>query len=79
MEECIGFAEKSGMLKGKELEEAKKILPFIKSGETPGLLYNQRTMSDLLRRFFARRRMREFRRKSRFDFKEEADMARKTG
>ena len=31
MEECIGFAEKSGMLKGKELEEAKKFCRSLKA------------------------------------------------
>ncbi len=34
--ECIAFAEASGILDGEELEEAKKILPFIERGETPG-------------------------------------------
>lgn len=35
-EECIAFAESSGFLSGKELEEAKKFLPLMQRGETPG-------------------------------------------
>ncbi|MAG12924.1 hypothetical protein CL630_03905 [bacterium] len=36
LEECILFAEKSGMMPPDELAEAKKVLPFILAGETPG-------------------------------------------
>lgn len=35
-EECISFAEKAGFLSGEELEQAKKILPLLKEGKTPG-------------------------------------------
>ncbi len=34
--ECIAFAEKNGLIKGKELEQAKKVLPLLQSGQTPG-------------------------------------------
>jgi len=34
--ECISFAEKNGILKGKDLQDAQKVLPFIESGQTPG-------------------------------------------
>jgi hypothetical protein len=36
MEECLAFAEKAGFLKDKDLADAKKVLPLMKSGETPG-------------------------------------------
>ena len=36
LEECINFAEKYGFLSDDELAEAKKILPLIKAGRTPG-------------------------------------------
>lgn len=36
MEECIAFAEKTGMISGEELAMAKKFLPLIRSGKTPG-------------------------------------------
>jgi len=35
-DECISFAEKAGFLFGDELEQAKKVLPFLKAGTTPG-------------------------------------------
>lgn len=36
MEECLAFAEESGFLPREELEQAKKFMPLMKSGETPG-------------------------------------------
>ncbi|MFA5173116.1 MAG: hypothetical protein WC435_01800 [Candidatus Paceibacterota bacterium] len=36
MEECLAFAEKAGFLKDKDLADAKKVLPLMKKGETPG-------------------------------------------
>lgn len=35
-DECIAFAEMSGMLSSEEIVKAKKVLPFIKSGTSPG-------------------------------------------
>lgn len=36
IEECLNFGEKSGIIEPTELAEAKKVMQFIKSGETPG-------------------------------------------
>ena len=36
MDQCVSFAEKAGILTGKNLEDAKKVLPFITKGQTPG-------------------------------------------
>ncbi|MBI2056565.1 MAG: hypothetical protein HYT37_04305 [Candidatus Sungbacteria bacterium] len=36
IDECLAFAEKAGFISGEELAEAKKVAPFLKSGETPG-------------------------------------------
>lgn len=36
MEECLAFAEQAGFMKKEELDEAKRILPLMKSGQTPG-------------------------------------------
>ena len=36
MEACINFAEKEGMMTQEEIAEARKVLPFMLSGETPG-------------------------------------------
>ena len=36
MEECLNFAEESGFMLKEEIEQARKILPLMKRGETPG-------------------------------------------
>ena len=36
IDECLVFAEKAGLFPPAEIAEAKKVAPFIKSGETPG-------------------------------------------
>ncbi|MBI4132307.1 MAG: hypothetical protein HY474_01610 [Candidatus Sungbacteria bacterium] len=36
MEECLAFAERSGLIPPEELAQAKKMLPLIKEGKTPG-------------------------------------------
>lgn len=36
METCIDFAEKTGLMTQEEIAEARKVLPFMLSGETPG-------------------------------------------
>lgn len=36
MEECLNFAEESGFMPKEEIEQARKILPLMKRGETPG-------------------------------------------
>ncbi|MBI2406326.1 MAG: hypothetical protein HYV25_01960 [Candidatus Harrisonbacteria bacterium] len=36
LDECIAFGEQNGFLSGEELAMAKKMLPLIKSGTTPG-------------------------------------------
>ncbi len=36
IDECLAFAEKAGFISPDELAMAKKVAPFLKSGETPG-------------------------------------------
>ncbi len=36
MEECLNFAESAGFMPKEEIEQARKILPLMKRGETPG-------------------------------------------
>jgi len=36
IDECLNFAEASGILPPEELEQARKVAPFLKNGETPG-------------------------------------------
>ncbi len=36
MDECLAFAESSGIMPKEELERAKRVLPLMKQGKTPG-------------------------------------------
>ncbi|TSC55579.1 MAG: hypothetical protein G01um101418_842 [Parcubacteria group bacterium Gr01-1014_18] len=36
IEECLSFAEKAGFIASDELEDARKVMPFVMSGTTPG-------------------------------------------
>lgn len=36
IDECLNFAEASGIIAPEELEQARKVAPFLKNGETPG-------------------------------------------
>ncbi len=42
MEPCLSFAEKNGIMTSEELAEARKFIPLMKSGYTPGGCKNQR-------------------------------------
>ena len=79
VEECISFAEASGMLKGKELDEAKKVLPFIKRGETPGGCKTKETCQTYCSDSSHATECVSFAEKAGFISKEEADIVRKTG
>lgn len=46
LEACITYGEKSGRLSGPELEEAKKVLPFLKAGTTPGNCKTEKECDD---------------------------------
>ena len=36
IDECLNFAEASGIIPAEELAQARKVAPFLKNGETPG-------------------------------------------
>lgn len=36
MEECFAFAERAGFIPPEELEQARKVIPLMKAGKTPG-------------------------------------------
>lgn len=79
IEECLGFAKKAGFISEQEAAEAEKVLPFIKSGETPG---GCTTKADCQKYCDDSNHNSEcvgFAEKAGFMTKEEADMARKTG
>jgi len=41
MMNCIDFAEKNGMMTSQEAKDAKKVLPYMQKGETPGKCKSQ--------------------------------------
>ncbi len=43
MEECLAFAEVAGFMSSEELEQARKILPLMQSGQTPGGCTSEKT------------------------------------
>src|SRR3989338_6382638 len=45
-ESCINFAEKEGMMTKEEIDEARKVLPYLKSGETPGRCSSKKTCDE---------------------------------
>ncbi|MFA6407809.1 MAG: hypothetical protein WCV80_03860 [Candidatus Paceibacterota bacterium] len=79
IEECLGFAKKAGFLSDKEIADAEKVLPFLKSGETPGAC----TTKDDCEKYCADTNHSveciNFAEKAGFATKEEADMVRATG
>lgn len=79
MEQCVAFAEKSGMLSGKELEEAKRVMPFIAKGETPGACKTKADCEKYCADSSHTMECVTFAEKAGFISKEDADMARKTG
>src|SRR3989344_5309552 len=42
IESCFNFAEKNGMISQQEAAEARKVMPFLKRGETPGKCKSQK-------------------------------------
>jgi len=79
MEQCVAFAEKSGMLSGKELEDAKRVMPFIAKGETPGACKTKADCEKYCADSSHAMECVAFAEKAGFISKEDADMARKTG
>ncbi len=79
IEECLGFAEKSGFVSPEEAEQARKVLPLIKSGESPG----QCKTKDECENYCSNKKNAiecvTFAEKAGFMSKEEADLVRKTG
>lgn len=79
IDECLGFAEKAQILSADDLAEAKKVAPFLRSGQTPGKcktklecenFCNDEANSDVCLSFAE---------KAGFISKEEFEMAKKAG
>lgn len=76
---CIAFAEKNGLLRGRELEEAKKVLPLLQSGQTPGGCTTKDTCDAYCSDSSHTTECVNFAEKAGFISPEEAAMVRKTG
>src|SRR3989339_876228 len=51
VEVCINFAEKAGMMTKDQIDEAKRMIPYLKSGETPGKCTSEKESFFLLHLF----------------------------
>lgn len=78
-EECLLFAEKAGFVSPAEVEQARKVLPFINRGETPGKCKTKQECESYCSGENNTTECVNFAEKAGFITKEEADMARKTG
>ncbi|MFQ5662009.1 MAG: hypothetical protein ACE5F2_02030 [Candidatus Paceibacteria bacterium] len=79
IEECIAFAEKAGFMDEKELEEVRRILPLMKSGQMPGGCTSQRQCEAYCEDDANIIECVAFAEKAGFMSPQEAEMARKTG
>lgn len=77
--ECISFAEKNGLIQGKDLEDAKKILPLLQSGQTPGGCTSKDACEAYCSDSSHAAECVNFAEKAGLISSQEADMARKTG
>ncbi len=79
IEECLNFGEKSGIIGAEELAEAKKVMQFIKSGETPGGCKRKADCDSYCQQEGNFQECLAFAEKAGFVSKEEAEMAKKSG
>ncbi|PIP73846.1 MAG: hypothetical protein COW88_00630 [Candidatus Lloydbacteria bacterium CG22_combo_CG10-13_8_21_14_all_47_15] len=79
IEECIAFAEAAGFMDHEELEEVRRILPLMQSGEMPGGCQNKRECEAYCNNDAHFGECLSFAEKAGFISTEEAEIARKTG
>ncbi len=79
IDECLAFAEKAGTVSAEEIAEAKKVLPLIKSGQSPGGCKSKEECMKYCDDENHGDECVNFAEKAGFVTKEEAEMARKTG
>ncbi len=79
MSECVAFAEKNGLIQGKELEQAKKVLPLMQSGQAPGGCTTKDTCEAYCSDSSHTTECVNFAEKAGFISSEEAAIVRKTG
>ena len=78
-EECLAFAEKAGFIEGRELEMARKALPFLQRGETPGGCRGKESCDAYCKGGDHTEECVAFAEKAGFMSREEAEIVRKTG
>ena len=79
IEECVAFAEKAGFMDKREIEEMRKILPLMKSGQMPGGCTSKQSCENYCEDDSHLTECVAFAEKAGFMSKEEAEMVRKTG
>ena len=79
MEQCLNFAEKNGLMDKDEIEEARKFMPFMKSGDTPGKCKNKKECEAYCDNDVNLNECIEFAKKAGVISQEEYDMVKKTG
>jgi len=79
IDECVSFAEKSGFIPKEKLDNARKFVPFMKRGETPGGCTNKESCDAYCSDESHINECVNFGEKSGFINKDEADLIRKTG
>jgi len=79
LEKCIEFAEENDLMSKEELEQAKKVLPYLLSGETPGGCKGKEECDAYCRKEENLEECIEFALKIGDISEEEAEMARKVG
>lgn len=79
IDECLSFAEAAGLIPPEQLAEARKVAPFLKSGEMPGKCKTQSECKDYCADNSHFDECISFAEKAGFVNKEEADLAKKTG
>lgn len=79
IDECLSFAEAAQIIPPEELEQAKKVAPFLKSGQTPGKCKTKADCENYCNDEDHAEDCVSFAEKVGFIDKEEAEMARKAG
>jgi hypothetical protein len=79
METCISYAEKNGMMAADEVAEARKVMPYLKRGETPGGCKSQKECDAYCEDDAHLTECIDFAVKAGFIDAKEAEMAKKTG
>jgi hypothetical protein len=78
-DECLTFAEKAGFVSPEEAEQARKVLPLMQRGETPGKCKTKAECENYCKDEAHTMDCVSFAEKAGFMSKEEAEMVRKTG